>query len=148
LNTTNIHLDLAPSLPHVLADSNQILHVFLHLAGQVSGQSDDKNNLLFSIRTRNHSEMVLIDFSMSGRTSEHSSEVLMFRSILESDGGPKPTSLSLNACCRIIAEHGGHLLQAVDSGNPAFRVELRVSTTSKNRTSFPTLSRAVARSSS
>jgi hypothetical protein len=152
LNATNIHLELAPSLPHVMADSNQILHVFLHLAGQVSAQNDDTNNSVFSIRTQNHNEVVLIDFSLSEGTTEHSSEhssqPLTFRSILESDGGPKPTSLSLNACCRIVAEHGGRLLQAVDSGNPAFRVELRVATTSKHRPSLATLSRAVARSSS
>jgi two-component system NtrC family sensor kinase len=148
LNATHVHLELAPSLPHVMADSNQILHVFLHLAGQVIGQNDDTNNSVFSIRTQNHNDGVLIDFLLSEGTTEHSSQPQAFRSILESDGGPKPTSLSLNACCRIVAEHGGRLLQSVDSGNPAFRVELRVATTSKNRTSFTTLSRAVARSSS
>jgi hypothetical protein len=152
LNATHIHLELAPSLPHVMADSNQILHVFLHLAGQVSGQNEDKNNSVFSIRTQNQNDVVLIDFSLSARAMEHSSEYFSqpqaFRSLLESDGGPKPGSLSLNACCRIVAEHGGRLLQSADSGNPAFRVELRVATTSKNRTSFTTLGKAAARSTS
>ena len=33
---SSVRLELAPSLPPVLADSNQILHVCMHLAGQIS----------------------------------------------------------------------------------------------------------------
>ena len=48
----SIRLELAPSLPPVLADSNQILHVCLHLAGQISAptRSRDTSSTLF-VRT-------------------------------------------------------------------------------------------------
>jgi nitrogen-specific signal transduction histidine kinase len=147
-DATAIHLDLASPLPPVLADSNQILHVCLHLAGQVSSQVHERNNSTFMIRTHRQSDVVVIDFLPGDGASGHYGKTLIFRSILDAENGSKPATLSLNACCRIIEEHGGHLLRAEDPNNPAFRVELRVATNQKSRPAFVPLNRTAARSGS
>jgi two-component system NtrC family sensor kinase len=147
-DATAIHLDLASPLPPVLADSNQILHVCLHLAGQVSSQVHERNNSTFMIRTHRQSDVVVIDFLPGDGASGHYGKTLIFRSILDAENGSKPATLSLNACCRIIEEHGGHLLRAADPNNPAFRVELRVATNQKSRPAFVPLNRTAARSGS
>ncbi len=120
---SKINLDLASALPPVMADSNQILHVCLHLAGQVSAQLGRGYDSNFSIRTHHRNGLVLVDF-YPGRDIAGPETAL--QSILESEGGAKPSSLSLSACCRIIEEHGGRLLQPLDPGRCAFRVELKV----------------------
>jgi hypothetical protein len=68
--------------------------------------------------------------------------------VFNSPGENRPSSLSLSACCRILEEHRGRLLQPSTPGNPAFRMELRVATNSANRSSFGVPNRAAARSSS
>jgi nitrogen-specific signal transduction histidine kinase len=141
-----VHLDLASSLPPVLADSNQILHVCLHLAGQVNTRDGEQRSTLL-IRTWSQSDVVVIEFSPNNKISQDSSDVPQFRSLLD-DGMPKPTSLSLSACCRIVEEHGGRLLQPLDPGNSAFRVELQAATTANNRTSFGAWNRAAGSSGS
>jgi signal transduction histidine kinase len=140
-----VHLDLASSLPPVLADSNQILHVCLHLAGQVNSGEGEPSALL--IRTWSQNDVVVIEFSPKNETPQDSSDATQFRSLLD-DSMPKPTSLSLSACCRIVEEHGGRLLQPVHPGNSAFRVELQAATTAKNRTSFGAWNRVAGSSGS
>jgi hypothetical protein len=100
------------------------------------------------IRTHRQSDVVVIDFLPGDGASGHYGKTLIFRSILDAENGSKPATLSLNACCRIIEEHGGHLLRAEDPNNPAFRVELRVATNQKSRPAFVPLNRTAARSGS
>jgi len=140
----SIRLELASSLPFVLADSNQILHVCMHLAGQVIAHlnRDEQSTLL--VRTHSQAGFVLVDFS----SYDPSSEPLSYLSSLSSEGGNKPSTLSLSACCRIVEEHGGRLLQPSTPDNPAFRMELQVATNSASRSSFAAATRAAARSSS
>ena len=140
----SIRLELASSLPFVLADSNQILHVCMHLAGQVIAHlnRDEQSTLL--VRTHSQAGFVLVDFSCY----DPSSEPLSYLSSLSSEGGNKPSTLSLSACCRIVEEHGGRLLQPSTPDNPAFRMELQVATNSASRSSFAAATRAAARSSS
>jgi signal transduction histidine kinase len=143
-----IRLALATSLPSVLADSNQILHVCLHLAGQVSTQIQDEKNSAVLIRTQRQNDIVLVDFYPGNGTSQDESETIRFSALLNSEGGPKPSTLSLSACCRIVEEHGGRLLQPPHASTPAFRLELQTASGSKNRSSFSALNGAVARSGS
>ncbi|MGA2360308.1 MAG: histidine kinase dimerization/phospho-acceptor domain-containing protein [Terriglobales bacterium] len=140
----SIRLDLAPSLPPVLADSNQILHVCIHLAGQISAHLNREINSTLFVRTHSQGDSVLVDFS----SYDLSSQPLSFPSVVNSQGGNKPSSLSLSACCRILEEHGGRLLQPSTPGNSAFRMELRVEANSASRSSFGVPNRAAARSSS
>jgi signal transduction histidine kinase len=141
---SSIRLELASSLPFVLADSNQILHVCMHLAGQIIAHLNrDEQSILF-VRTHSQGRFVLVDFS----SYDPSSQPLSYLSSLSSEGGNKPSTLSLSACCRIVEEHGGRLLQPSTPGNPAFRMELQVATNSASRSLFAAATRAAARSSS
>ena len=142
--STSIRLELAPSLPFVLADSNQILHVCMHLAGQIIAHlKRDERSILF-VRTHSHGNFVLVDFF----SYDPSSQPPSYPSLLSSEGVNKPSTLSLSACCRIVEEHGGRLLQPSTPGNPAFRMELQVATSSASRSSFAAATRAAARSTS
>jgi two-component system NtrC family sensor kinase len=142
--SSSIRLELAPSLPFVLADSNQILHVCMHLAGQIIAHLNrDEHSTLF-VRTHSQGSFVLVDFS----SYDPSSQPLSYLSSLSSEGSNKPSTLSLNACCRIVEEHGGRLLQPSTPEKPAFRMELRIAANSASRSSFASPNRAAARSSS
>jgi nitrogen-specific signal transduction histidine kinase len=145
---SSIHLELAPDLPPVLADSNQILHVCLHLAGQIGAQLHRETHSTLFVCTRRQGNFVVVDFSSYDPSREPSSPPLSFQPVLNSAGGDKPVTLSLSACCRIVEEHGGRLLQPSTPGRAAFRMELGVLANSANRASLATTNRAAARGSS
>jgi signal transduction histidine kinase len=140
----SIRLELVPSLPLVLADSNQILHVCMHLAGQISTRLDAEKNSTLLVRTHSQGNLVLVDFSPDHPASQTS----LFALPLHSEGENKPSTLSLSACCRIIEEHGGRLLQLSLSEDFAYRLELRVAEKSVSRSAFSLPNRSVARSGS
>ncbi len=140
----SIRLELSPSLPLVLADSNQILHVCIHLAGQAkAGLNRDNHRTLF-VGTHSKGDLVMVDFSSYDTSSLPSS----FPSPLNSEGANRPATLALNACCRIVEEHGGRLLQSSARGNTAFRMELRVATDSAVHSALAASNRAAAHSGS
>jgi signal transduction histidine kinase len=118
--------ELAPSLPPVLADSNQLLHVCLHLAGQISVQLDPGTNCSLCIRTGHEGGSLLVDFFAEAPFLGPPS----FDLLLTSEGVHRPDTLSLNACCRIVEEQGGRLLRPSNLTIPAFRVELSVAANS------------------
>ncbi len=118
--------ELAPLLPPVLADSNQLLHVCLHLTGQIASQLDSGTNSSLCIRTRHEGDALLVDFFAEALFLGPPS----FDLLLSSTGPYKPSTLSLNACCRIVEEHGGRLLRPSNLTIPAFRMELSVASNS------------------
>jgi signal transduction histidine kinase len=140
----SIRLELVPSLALVLADSNQILHVCMHLAGQISAHLDGEKNSTLLVRTQSQGNIVMVDFLPDYPSLQQSSYELP----LNSEGENKPSTLSLSACCRIIEEHGGRLLQLSSSANLAFRLELRIAEKSVSRSAFSLPSRSLARSGS
>ena len=145
LEAGSIHLELSPSLPLVLADSNQILHVCIHLAGQIRARLHREIHPTLFVSSRSPgSDLVLIEFS----SCDLSSLPLSSFSPLNSEGANKPATLSLSACCRIVEEHGGRLLQSSTPDHTAFRMELRVATNSAVRSPFAAPNRAAARSGS
>ena len=129
----SVRLDLAPSLPLVLADSNQILHVCMHLAGQISARFNRETHCTLLVRSRRQGNFVLVDFSSYDPVADPSPQPLSYPSPLNSEGENKPSTLSLSACCRIVEEHGGRLLQPSASGSPAFQMELQVATNTASR---------------
>ncbi len=144
---SSVRLELAPSLPPVLADSNQILHVCIHLAGQIRNRRNRETLSTLFIRTHSEDELVLVDFSCYDGSYGAPPPPLSFTSALNSDGANKPSTLSLNACCRIVEEHGGQLLEPAAPANAAFRMELHTATGSGRVSSFAS-SRAAVRNSS
>jgi two-component system NtrC family sensor kinase len=145
---SSIHLELAPDLPPVLADSNQILHVCLHLAGQIGAQLPREPNSTLFVRTLSQDHFVLVDFSSYDLSGDAASPPLSFQPVLNSEGRDKSVTLSLSACCRIVEEHGGRLLQPSTRGGAAFRMELRVLANSATRAALAATNRAAARGSS
>jgi signal transduction histidine kinase len=141
----SIRLELNPSLPLVLADSNQILHVCMHLAGQMNAGLDRDNHSALFIRTHSKGNTVLVDFCSYDPASDSPSNSTLLASRLTSVGMNKPATLSLGACCRIVEEHGGSLLQPESAGNAAYRMELQVAANSANRSGFAIPNRAAAK---
>ena len=144
LEGNSIRLELGAALPPVLADSNQILHVCMHLAGQINAQLNPETHSTLYLHTHHQGDLILVDFC----SYDPSSRPPSFPSRFSSESENKPSTLSLNACCRIVEEHGGRLLQSSIPDEPAFRVELRVARTSVIRSGFGASIRAAARSGS
>ena len=123
LDVQSIPMDmkLGTTLAPVLADSNQLLHVCLHLAGLSSNRSHVNEPTGLRIQTGQESDTVFVEFSSVEASTQGSFEPLQ-----QNHTGMKP-SLSLGACQRIVREHGGRILvrNGVD-GYSAFRVELPV----------------------
>jgi len=139
---SSICLELTPSLPPVLADSNQILHVCMHLAGQIGARLHRETQSTLFVRTHRAGNFVLVDFSARD-LSDPSMPPLAFPSAFHSEGGNKPATLSLSACCRIVEEHGGRLLQPAP-GRAAFRMELRIAPIPASRSQIAEPSRSAA----
>jgi signal transduction histidine kinase len=119
-------LELRPGLPPVLADSNQLLHVCRHLAGQIGGQFDRETHSALLIRTSQEGDAVVIEFL----TGAPSMSRPVCDVLLTAEGANKPSTLSLSACSRIIEEHGGRLLRPSRPDVHAFRLELPIASRS------------------
>lgn len=117
-----MRLEIGASLPPVLADSNQLLHVCLHLAGQIGIQLSSENHPVLFVRTRHEGGKVVIDFFSGNPYSQPPQCDLL----LTTEGDNKASTLSLSACCRIVAEHGGHILRPTDPQVLGFRLELPI----------------------
>lgn len=141
----SVRLELAPSLPPVLADSNQILHVCIHLAGQIKTHLANESDSALLVRTERENEVIRADFFSSLAASDASSPPPTIDWVVDPEHEGKPATLSLNACCRIVEEHGGRLLRPFTAGPPAFRLELRVATSTTNASGIIVPSRAAAR---
>jgi hypothetical protein len=123
-----VRLDLAPSLPQVRADSNQLLQICLHLAGQIAAQLDSGTECALCIRTRCEGDLLLADFFAEAPFLGAPS----FNVELSSKGANRPSTLSLSACCRMVEEHGARIMRPSNLTIPAFRLELPVASKFKD----------------
>jgi signal transduction histidine kinase len=129
VQATNFHLDLGSALPPVFADSNQLLHVCLHLAGQISSRLSPEQNCGLRVQTRHEGRVVAINFSADALSSSAS-----YQPLPDPASGAQPSTLSLGACSRIVKEHGGRILvQPSDEGYTAFRLELPIAVKSESQ---------------
>jgi signal transduction histidine kinase len=146
IQANDFHLDLGAALPPVLADSNQLLHVFLHLAGQIGTRSQPEQTHVLYIQTRHEGYFVTVDFTADAPSSTTAYQPLQ----QVSDEGVQRSTLSLGACSRIVTEHGGRILiQQSPEGFVAFRVELPVAVRSAVQPAMANIpTRAVAGSGS
>jgi signal transduction histidine kinase len=121
VHSVPLQLELGTAMPPIKADSNQILHVCLHLVSQTGVQlTSDSSGL--HIRTAHEGDVDVVEFASIDRVRE-SSEWIPFNS----DAAGLRSTLSLNACYRIASEHGGRILaRHTHAGPVAFRLELPV----------------------
>jgi C4-dicarboxylate-specific signal transduction histidine kinase len=132
MQSARLLLDLGSSLAPVYADSNQLLHVYLHLAGQIGTRLHPEENRQIHVRTRQEGDVVAVDFSVDTPSSE-----TLYQPLHDSESGTRPSTLSLGACWRIVKEHGGRVLaQPSPGGYVAFRVELPIATKSGSQPAF------------
>jgi nitrogen-specific signal transduction histidine kinase len=120
--SVTMHLEVGSSMMPVMADSNQLLHVCLHLAGQIGHQINCEAGSAVIVRTHQTGNSVLIDFF----AGDSFMQAPACDAMLSSEGANKPSTLSLSACCRIIEDHGGWLSQSSSPGVHAFRLELPI----------------------
>ena len=141
VEATDFHVDLGSTLPPVLADSNQLLHVCLHLAGQIGALPPPEQDSGVHIRTRHEGYAVSIEFS-----SDTPSSAISYQPLQNSESGAQPSTLSLGACSRIVTEHGGRILaQRSTDAYVGFRVELPVAVKSSIQSELTNIpNRAVA----
>ena len=117
-----LRLELGSSLPPVLADSNQLLHVCMHLAGQIGAQINSATHSALIVRTHQEGNSVMVDFFGGVPFME----APLCDAMLSSEGADKPSTLSLSACCRIVEDHHGRLLRPSSREVSAFRLELPI----------------------
>jgi signal transduction histidine kinase len=132
----NAKLDLGTSMPAVQGDSNQLLHVCLHLAGQASASLRSENDPVLLIQTRHEAGFVFLDF-VGNPLPQH-------EWVPSTDQAGTPVTLSLSACRKIVQDHNGRILsQRAPGERTNFRLELPV-TMKKDRSGNPTRTSAAA----
>lgn len=121
LNSQSIatQIEMASSLPLVTSDSNQLLHVTLHLAGQVCSQPHADHPATLHVQTRSENDWIVVEFSCDCSPDQKQPWQL-----LEGQAAEKGATLSLSACRRIVKEHKGRIfIQSSGEGISGFRVQ-------------------------
>jgi len=128
LATGNIELavELAPSLPEIVADFGQIQQVFLNIilnAEQVLTEENGGGKL--TIKTQRGKGWIRISFADDGPGIPAENRDRVFDPFFTTRGERGGTGLGLSACHGIVAEHGGRIYVKSKPGQGAsFFVEL------------------------
>jgi signal transduction histidine kinase len=111
-----IRLQLAQHVPSVIADPNQILQVFLHIATHSMQAMDEQGGGTVFVTTLAAEEQVSIEFR-SKPADERSCK----------DHTSQPPGLGLSACDGIVQQHDGKLMcNDSSSGEYSIRIDLPV----------------------
>src|SRR5580704_11082732 len=122
-----VRTDLAPNLPLVLGDSNQLLQVCLHITNNALYAMSAMGGVL-TVSTREETDHILLEFSDNGPGMKEPERV--FDPFYTTKPVGQGTGLGLSACYGIIHEHGGKLMcENRPGGGATFRINLPVSTT-------------------
>ena len=112
-------VEMTSSLPLVTSDSNQLLHVTLHLAGLVCGHTNVDTPATLHVETRNQGNWVVVEL-----TCDCSPNLKQPWQLFDGDAIEKCATLSLSACSRIVKEHGGRIfIRSSSDGISGFRVQ-------------------------
>jgi two-component system NtrC family sensor kinase len=125
--SVQVRTDLAPNLPRILGDSNQLLQVCLHITNNALYAMSAKGGVLV-VSTREQGDHVFLEFSDDGPGMEDPERV--FDPFYTTKPVGHGTGLGLSACYGIIHEHGGKLTcENRLGGGATFRIHLPVSAT-------------------
>jgi len=110
-----VQMELAAHVPKVLADPNQLLQVFLHIASNSIQTLDELGGGKLQIITRHQSGMVFVEFNNTASDAgKNQPEVI-----------EKTSSVALSACYGIIQDHDGRILSdQLAQGGSRIRIEL------------------------
>lgn len=119
-----VQTDLAGGLPQVLGDSNQLLHVCLHIASSALHGAKKAGGIL-RVRTCREEDHVVLEFSSDRSAApgrDRGSDPFLRIPKPGQEGG-----LGLNACYGIIQEHQGRMVRQNQTEDiEIFRIELPI----------------------
>ncbi|HXY09373.1 MAG TPA: ATP-binding protein [Terriglobales bacterium] len=119
-----VHTDLASNLPRVLADSNQLLQVCLHITNNALHAMAEKGGVL-DVCTRAKDDAIVIEFSDRGPGVKDPKRV--FDPFYTTRPVGQGAGLGLSVCYGIIREHNGQIVcENRPQGGATFRIELPI----------------------
>jgi signal transduction histidine kinase len=122
-----VRTNLAPDLPKVLGDSNQLLQVCLHIINNALHAMEATAGAL-TVSTYQQSDSVVIEFSDEGPGIQAPERV--FDPFYTTRPVGQGSGLGLSACYGIVQEHKGRITcQNRPNGGATFRIEMPVATT-------------------
>jgi signal transduction histidine kinase len=143
-----LHTGLASNLPMILADSNQLLQVCLHIINNSVQALEETPNGKLNLFTRQEGTDVVLEFCDNGPGALEPERV--FDPFYTTRPVGKGTGLGLSACYGIVQEHQGRIVcRNQPDGGASFRIELpAISTSSRESTSSRAEGRARAAAAS
>ena len=128
-----VQVNLSQALPRILADPNQLLQVFLHIAGNVLHTLDEEGGGTLRVASLSQGSLVVLEFHSSAVSPGKRST---FDPTADLAGDGRNTSLS--ACYNIVREHEGQVSCVKQAeGATTIRIELPIPETSEADTVVP-----------
>jgi PAS domain S-box-containing protein len=128
LRTGNIEteLDLAPHLPEVTGDSDQLTQVITNLVLNAAQAMEDWSGpRRISVRSKGDSGRVTISITDTGPGVPTEIRSRIFEPFFTTKGNKGGTGVGLSLCINIVASHGGQLLvEEPPGGGAAFIIDL------------------------
>jgi two-component system NtrC family sensor kinase len=123
MHKIEVQTALAPDLPQVWADPNQLLQVCLHIGSNALNALEEVGGGLFTVKTSAKPDKVVIEFSDNGPGVREPERV--FDPFYTTRPVGKGAGLGLSACYGIVQEHQG-LIQCTNrvEGGTTIQIEL------------------------
>jgi two-component system NtrC family sensor kinase len=122
-SSSRIEMQLAPVLPGVRGDGNQLMQVFFNIVKNAIDAMDEAHGGVLTIKTMRDRGNVIALFSDTGPGIKEPQRV--FDPFYTTKAVGKGTGLGLSICFGIVQEHDGKILcYNAQTGGAVFRVEL------------------------
>ncbi len=124
----DLHSELAPDLPLVLGDSNQLLQVCLHILNNSLHALEDSGHGVVTVSTRRQGNDVVLQFCDNGPGATEPERI--FDPFYTTRPVGKGVGLGLSACYGIVQEHKGLILcENRSEGGALFQIKIPAMTT-------------------
>ena len=121
-----VKVNLSNTLPRILADPNQLLQVFLHIAGNALHTLDEEGGGTLRVESLSKGSLVVLEFHSSALSPDKRST---FDPPADLAGDRRNT---MSACYSIVREHEGQVLCVQEAeGATMIRIELPIPETSE-----------------